>query len=83
MQLLLTAYHTRGGLKMKCLYKKQFETVEELDAFVCAFRLLRGIEFCWNRLERTAWLWCDRELYRELQACQPAMAYEPCESLHA
>ncbi|GAB7080474.1 hypothetical protein [Megalodesulfovibrio paquesii] len=66
---------------MNCLYRKDFCSVDELDAFVMCFKLIRGIEFRWNRLERTAWLWCDRRLYEELQHHCPAAPYPPCEAM--
>ena len=68
---------------MMRLFKKTFDSVEELDAFVEAFKLARGIEFQWNRLERAAWLWCDSCLHRELQACLPEMRDDACEDQHA
>ncbi len=65
------------------LFKMTFDTVEELDAFVNYFSLVRGIEFRWNRVDRTAWLYCEKGLYHELQAacppsCEPVQEAKPC-----
>lgn len=67
-------------METSCLFKKTFATVEELDAFVNYFQLVRGVELRWNRMERTVWLHCDQSMHEELSTVCSCDGSQPTEA---
>lgn len=47
-------------------YEKQFDSIDELDAFVEFQKRENGLEFHWDRVSKRAWIECNEETNHEL-----------------
>lgn len=53
---------------MSNLYKRYFDCISELEAFVHFLKIVHGLELKWNLLEKSVFIWCNEETHNFLNS---------------